>query len=112
MDAMRRMAQVPAEIFLNLQPETVTLTEDAGTLLILTLGAEKERMIQGGTVILGSAEWRKDGLKVKRETEMGPGVTDRITVDGSGRLLLKREVELMGRSVDGTLVFQRKSGES
>jgi hypothetical protein len=110
MDAMRRMAQVPAEISLALQPETVALTEDSGSVLILTLGVEKERTVQGGVILLGSAKWTKDGIEIKRETEMGPGVKDKISLDETGRLIIKRDVDLMGRSVDGTLVYQRKSG--
>lgn len=109
-EAMRQLAQVPAEISLALQPETVALTEDARAVLILTLGAEKDKMVQGGTLLIGSAKWTKKGIEVKRETEMGPGIKDEITLDESGRLLVKRDVNLMGRSVNGTLVYQRKSG--
>ena len=112
MEAMRQLAQVPAEISIALQPETVALTEDSRAVVILTLGAEKDKMVQGGTLLFGSAKWTKKGIEVKRETEMGPGIKDQITLDESGRLLVKRDVNLMGRSVNGTLVYQRKSGGS
>ena len=37
------------------------------------------------------------------------GVKDMISVREDGRLIVKREIDLMNRNVKGTLVYQRKS---
>jgi len=42
---------------------------------------------------------------------MGGGVKDKISVNEEGNLVFKREIDLMGRTVKGTLVYQRKSDE-
>ena len=81
-----------------------------GSPIILTLGAEKEEVLQGPTTLLGTARWKKDGLEIKRELEMGGGVKDMIGVDDAGNLIVKREIDLMGRTVKGTLVYRRKTG--
>ena len=109
MEAIQDMAQVPPEITLTLRPEEVTLVEKAGKVLRLALGGTEENILQGETTLIGTASWTKDGIEIKRELErVGIGVRDRISVTEAGQLVLKREVELMGRSVRGTLVFQRK----
>jgi hypothetical protein len=72
------------------------------------LGAESERILQGGATILGKAKWTKDGLEIRRELELGPGIKDKISLNQEGKLILKREIELMGGAVKGTLVFERK----
>jgi hypothetical protein len=109
MEVIRGLAQVPGEIHLNLRPEVVTFTQDAANVLILTLGASKESVLQAGTTLLGTAKWTKDGIEINREMEMGGGVKDEISLNEEGNLVLKREIDLMGRTVKGTMVFQRKS---
>jgi hypothetical protein len=111
MEVLRRLAQVPGELSLALQPQTVTLAQDAANILILTLGAPKERVLQGGATLLGTAKWTKNGIEVNREMEMGGGIKDQFGLNEEGKLVLKREIDLMGRIVKGTLVYQRKSNE-
>ncbi len=111
MEAIRGLARVPQGISLNLRPETVTFTQDAAGVLILTLGAGKEEVLQGGVTFLGTAKWTNNGLGINREMEMGGGVKDMISVNDQGHLVLKREVDLMGRTVKGTLVYQRTSND-
>jgi hypothetical protein len=109
MEALRQMSAVPEEISLFLQVETVTFATDAANILVLTLDAAKEEVLQGNATVLGTAKWKKEGLEIKRETEMGGSVKDLISVDDDGKLIVQREVDLMGRNVDGTLVFRRKT---
>jgi hypothetical protein len=111
MEAIRGMAMVPGEVSLTLRPERVTFTQDATTVLVLTLGAEKEKTFQGGATFFATAKWTKSGLDINREMEMGGGVKDKVSVNEDGNLVLKREIDLMGRNVKGTLVYQRKSEE-
>jgi hypothetical protein len=110
MDALRQISAVPDEMVLTLQVETVTLATDAANILVLTLGANEEEIGYGPATLFGTARWKKDGLEIERETEMGSGVKDVISVDQDGKLIVKREVDLMNRNVKGTLVYQRKSG--
>ena len=109
MEALRGLARVPGEVSLSLLPETITFTADAANVLILTLGAGKEEVLQGGVILLGTAKWTKDGIEINREMEMGGGVKDKIGLNEEGDLVLKREIDLMNRTVKGTLVYQRKS---
>ena len=108
MEAIRQLARVPGDLVLALQPETVTLTQDVANVLLLTLGAEKERVLQGGAVLMGTAKWTKNGIEVNRETEAGGGVKDSFSLDEAGNLVVRREIDLMGRTVKGTLLYQRK----
>ena len=110
MEAIRGLAQAPAELTLVLRPENVTLTEDAKNLLILTLGADKERIVQGGAALLSAAKWTKDGVAIERESEVGGGIKDKISLNEAGDLVLEREIDLMGRSVKGTMIYRRKPG--
>jgi hypothetical protein len=107
-EVIRGMAQVPGEFSLTLKPETVSFTQDAGNGFLLSLGAESERILQGGATILGKAKWTKDGVEIQRGLELGPGIKDKISLNDEGKLILKREIELMGGAVKGTLVYQRK----
>ena len=108
MEAIRQLARVPGELVLALHPETVTLTQDAANVLLLTLGAGKEEILQGGVTLLGAAKWTKNGIEVDREMKMGGGVKDSFSLDDSGNLVLRREIDLMGQTVKGTLLYQRK----
>jgi hypothetical protein len=80
-EAIRNLARVPAEVSLTLQPETVTFAQNAGNLLILTLGAPKEMVTLGEATLLCTARWKKDGI----------------------------EINLMVQSVKGTLAYNRAS---
>lgn len=108
MEAIRSLSRVPAEISLVLKPETVTFTQDAANLLILTFGSESERFVQGGATLLGQAKWTKTGLEISRTLDAGPGINDKLRIDEQGSLLLEREVDLMGRSIKGTLLYRKK----
>jgi len=109
MDALRTIAEVPAEISLLLREETVTFATDAAYVLVLELGADEVEVLQGNATLFGSARWKKEGLEIEREAEMGAGVKDKISVDEAGRLIIEREIDLMARGVDGTLVYARKN---
>lgn len=111
MEAMRELAQAPGEISLVLRPETVGLTENAADALSLTFGADKEEILQAGATLWGSARWTKEGIEIKREMEMRGGVKDLLDLDEEGNLVLEREIDLMGRTVKGTLLYQRDAGE-
>ncbi len=111
MEAIRNMASVPGEVSLTLRPETVTFTQNDAAALVLTLGAGKEEIRQGGVMFEASAKWTKSGLKIDREMEIGGGVEDKVSVNEEGNLVFNREINLMGRTVKGILVYQRKSDE-
>ena len=87
----------------------MTFTQDATTVLVLTLGAGRENILQGETTFFATAKWTKNGIEINREVEMGGGVKDEVSVNEDGNLILKQEIDLMGRNVKGTLVYQRKS---
>ena len=108
MDLLRGMARAPTELSLTLRPETVTLAESATSITVLNLGAEKEDLFQGGAKLLGTAKWTKDGIELKREMEMGGGIKDSFSLNESGALVLRREIDLMRQSVKGELVYVRK----
>ena len=108
MDLLRGMARAPTELSLTLRPETVTLAESATSITVLNLGAEKEDLFQGGAKLLGTAKWTKDGIELKREMEMGGGIKDSFSLNESGALVLRREIDLMRQSVKGDLVYVRK----
>jgi hypothetical protein len=108
MEAIRGMARAPREVSLTLRPETVTFTQNATTVLVLTLGAGREKVLQGETTFFATAKWTKNGIEINREVEMGGGVRDEVSVNEDGNLVLKREIDLLGRNVKGTLVYHRK----
>lgn len=108
MEAIREMAQVPAEFSLALQPETVAITPSSGRVLLMTIGADKEKVVVAGAPVLGTARWTKNGIEIKREIEVGGGVEDELSLGENDTLVLKREVHLMGGGVKGTLVYRRK----
>lgn len=109
MDLLRGMARAPRELNLTLRPGTVTLAENAAAITVLNLGAEKEDIFQGGAKLLGTARWTKAGIEIKRELEMGGGIKDSFSLNESGSLVLRREVDMMRQSVKGELVYVRKS---
>jgi len=64
MEAIRNMAVVPGEVSLTLRPETVTFTQNAAAVIVLTLGAEKEEILQGGVMFGATAKWAKSGIEI------------------------------------------------
>ncbi|MFC1791166.1 hypothetical protein ACFL0I_01710, partial [Gemmatimonadota bacterium] len=116
-EAMRRavqvtqtMAQTPDELTLTLLPETVTLTFPDLAALQVTLDGESRESLQGDLTVFSQGEWTQKGLEIERNTELGGGVDDTISLDEQGRLIINREVDLRGRGVvKGKLVFQRKN---
>jgi hypothetical protein len=107
MDVLRQLSQVPEEFSLNLREDAVLLIHDGMNAFGLTLGADEAEFYQGGATILGTARWRKDGLEIKRELDMGGGVKDKIRVDETGTMIVEREIDLPRGSVKGTLVYKR-----
>jgi len=112
MEALRALSEVPGEISLSLRPEAITFTQAAANVLVLNLGAGKEEVLHGGLALLAEARWTKNGIEIDRETGQAGGIKDRFNLDENGNLILKREIDLMGRSVKGTLVYQRKPTEN
>ena len=109
MEAIRGLARVPAELSITLQPEMVTLAQGVGNITSLTLGAREEKLRVGEATLEATARWTQEGIEINREMEMGGGIRDRIGLDESGNLIVKREVDLMSQSEKGTLVYRRKS---
>ncbi len=107
MEVIRRMAEVPRRLILDLEPEAVTLTEGGSGALVLPLGAGREDILQDGVTLFGSAKWTEKGIEISRELRQGGGVRDKISINEAGDLILVREIDLMGRGVDGTLVYRR-----
>jgi hypothetical protein len=108
MEAIQVLARAPNELSLALRPETVGITPGTGAALLLTLGAEEEKVVLGGATVLGTAKWTKSGIEIKREIELGGGVEDELSLNEQGNLVLKREVHLMGGGVEGILVYRRR----
>lgn len=108
MEAIRSLSRAPTEVSLVLKPESVTITQEAADVLVLTLGAEKERFIQGGATLMGEAKWTKKGIEISRTLDAGPGIQDKFHIDDQGNLILEREIDLMGRSVKGTLLYRKR----
>ena len=108
MESLRELAQAPGEFSLTLRPETVALTPQDGTPLLLTIGADEDKVILAGASVMGTARWTKNGIEIKREIELGGGVEDQIRLDEEGNLILRREVHLLGGGVEGTLLYRRK----
>jgi hypothetical protein len=111
-EAVQVLARVPEEITLGLRPETVSVlqNQDESTALRLTLGADESEFIHGGMSVSARAKWTKRGIEIERVIDGGK-VKDELSIDEEGRLSFKREVEVMGRHVDGTLVYSRAGGE-
>lgn len=107
MEVIRGIAQVPEVLFLNLEPETVTLSAGNSEALIMTLGSERAEVDRGGVTLLATAKWTARGIEITRELRRGGSVKDKISLDEEGNLVLEREIDLMTRSVEGTLVYRR-----
>lgn len=105
MEALRSFARPPDHISLELQPETVNLSGDDMDPLLVPFGSEAEQVTQNGVTLNATADWTKDGIEVYRQMQRGQGVRDRYQLGQDGRLLLKREIMLMGRSAKATLVY-------
>ena len=107
MEVIRTLSRTPAEISLALSPETVTFSRDSLGAVVLTLGADPEPMVQQGATLMGQAKWTKKGIEISRTLAPGPAIKDKLHLDEEGNLVLERKVELMGRSVEGTLLYRR-----
>jgi hypothetical protein len=107
MEALRSFARPPERISLQLQPETVNLSVNGLDPLLVSFGSEAEQITQNGVTLNATADWTKDGIEVYRQMQRGQGVRDRYQLGQDGRLLLKREIMLMGRSAKATLVYQK-----
>ena len=108
LETVRALAEVPEEMTLSLQPDRVTFTPADQPGLSFVLGAEEESFMQGELRFFARARWMKKGLVVEKEVDEGFAVEDEISLDGDGRLVMNRKVHLMGRSVEGTLVYRRE----
>ena len=109
-EVIRSMARAPAELSLILRPGSVTFSEAASTVLVLTFGAESEELPLGDSSLFASARWLKRGIEIKRAVERAGGVKDEFSLDEQGRLVLDRTVDLMAGNAEARLVFRRKSG--
>ena len=108
LEAIRELSQVPSEFSLVLRPETVGLTPSTGAAILMTLGADKEKVFLSGATVVETAKWTKNGIEIKREIELGGGVEDHFTLDDQGNLVLKREIQFRGGAAKGILVYRRK----
>lgn len=103
---VRALAAVPDEMTITLDVEAVTLASLNQALLSLTLNAEEaQRLHQGEVEFSAWAKWTKKGIEIERETAEGFAVRDELSIDEMGRLVMKREVLLMSRSVEAKLVY-------
>ena len=108
LEALRTVSQVPREFTFTLQPDRVALTEGGSIVTVIPLGARNEDLIQGGVKVLGSAQWMKDGVMLTREFDPTGVIKDTFSLSDEGNLHLRREVEYLGVSVQGTLAYRRK----
>jgi hypothetical protein len=103
------LSATPETVSLTLSPGRVVLTYPDSSVLDLVLGADEIEVRRDAAYYFAAADWTKKGVELKRESDQGAGVQDRISVDEQGRLVMKRTIELpMGGSVEGTLVYRRK----
>jgi len=105
MRAMESISRTPERLSLNLQPESVTLTQDDTQVLVLVLNGEEEAIQVGDVTLAGKARWTSNGIEIHRLGQRGQGVRDRFQVNAEGNLVLKREISLMAQIVRGTLVY-------
>ena len=106
--AMETISRTPEVLSLNLQPESVTLTQD-NQVLVLAFGGEEEDFQVGEVTLVGRANWTSDGIEIDRLGQRGQGVRDRFQVNEEGNLILKRDVSFMAQNVKGTLVYVKGS---
>jgi hypothetical protein len=115
MQTMQALSQVPGEMNLLMSPDTVTITEQEPQSFALSLGLnrEEQELQQGQGTFFARAKWTEEGLEIDKKVDGGGGVTDKISLDANGRLIMKREIENAIRGkVDGTLVYRRKEAGS
>ena len=108
MNALRSLSTVPQELSLTLQPDQVALAEAGSNVTVVSLDTGKEDLIQVGVRILASAKWKKDGIEINRELDPRGAIKDTFSLSEAGELVLKREVDMIGRTVKGTLVYHRR----
>jgi hypothetical protein len=110
MEVVRSMARAPAELSLILRPGSVTFSETASNVLVLTFGADSQELALGEASLFGSARWLKRGIEIRRTVERAGGVKDEFSLGEDGKLILDRTVDLMAGSAEAKLVYRRKSG--
>ncbi len=110
MATVRALSSTPESMSLTLRPTRVTLAPLDQAVLTMELGAEEAVFTQGDLEFFARARWMKTGLVVEKEVDEGFAVADKIFLDDEGRLLVERTIHLMGRAVEGTLVYRREGG--
>ena len=105
------IARTPTELRVELRPGSATLTSESSSPVRLGLGGDEIFVNQDGAEFFAKAEWTSEGLIIQRKVDRGGAVTDRMRVDGNGRLTVEREIDAMrGGKVKGTLVYRRLGG--
>jgi hypothetical protein len=114
MEARRRgtqlLARTPGEFTLTLRPASVTFVQGQDAPIRMDLGADEIVVIQREVEFFAGAEWTSEGLRIERLVEGSAGVTDKISVDDEGHLIVKRKLDTGRVKVEGVLRYQRAGG--